>query len=193
MTPEMALRHPNWNMGSKVTIDSATMMNKGLELIEAMHLFGVEPSKIKILVHPESIVHSMVQFEDNSVIAQMGVPDMRLPIQYALTYPVRLESLSDEVDFAKLGSLTFEEPDTNAFRCLELARKAAEAGGTVCAVMNAANEVAVNKFLKGEIGFNGIYESVRSAMDTIRSVEEPTIDDILSADMEARKYVELSF
>jgi len=193
VTPEMALRHPSWSMGAKVTVDSATMMNKGLEIIEAMHLFSVSPEDITVLVHPQSIVHSMVQFEDNSVIAQMGIADMRLPIQYALTYPVRLESLCGEVDFTQLGALTFEAPNSAAFPCLGLARRAAEEGGTACAVMNAANEEAVAKFLKGKIGFNDIYRAVLGAMDAIAPAEADSIDVILDADLEARKFVKLNY
>lgn len=190
VTPEMALRHPNWRMGEKITIDSATMMNKGLELIEAAHLFGIPPEKIDIVVHPESIVHSMVEFNDNSVIAQLAQPDMRLPIQYALTYPERRPSLVDTLDLTKLSSgLTFEPPDFNAFPCLSLAIEAAKAGGTAPAVMNGANEAAVARFLAGEIGFYGIYESVCAALDNIAYIEEPSLEDLIAADKQAKQFV----
>ena len=189
VTREMALKHPNWKMGLKITIDSATMMNKGLEFIEAMHLFGMPPDRIRVLVHPESIVHSMVEYTDNSVIAQMSLPDMRLPIQYALTYPERTESLAGALDLAKTGSLTFEDPDLDAFPWLALAMKAARTGGTSCAVLNAANEVAVQLFLENEITFFGIYELVYGALETVGNKDNPTLEDILAADAEARKYV----
>ena len=189
VTPSDALKNPNWDMGAKVTVDSATMMNKGLELIEAMHLFSVSPEMIEILVHRQSIVHSMVMYKDNSVIAQLGVPDMRLPIQYALTYPDRVPSLSAELDLAKTGSLTFEEPDWDTFGCLRLAREAAWRGGTACAVLNGANEAAVSAFLRGEIRFAEIYELVRGALDKIENIKSPSADDILAADFEAKRLV----
>ena len=189
VTKEMALRHPNWSMGPKITIDSATMMNKGLEFIEAMHLFSVTPAQIKVLVHPQSVVHSMVEFSDNSVIAQMGPADMRLPIQYALTYPERREHIVDSVDFTKFQSLTFFEPDLDAFRCLDLAMKTAERGGTSCAVMNGANEEAVGLFLQDKITFNQIYEFVAKAVDIIDNVQEPSLEDVLEADRQARDIV----
>ena len=155
-----ALNHPNWSMGAKVTIDSATMMNKGLELIEAMHLFGLPPEKISVLIHRQSIVHSAVEFEDGSVIAQLGSPDMRTPIQYALTYPERFPCPAPAFDLAKIGSLTFEEPDFEKFPCLALAYECAKQGDGVCRVMNDANERAVARFISGEISFTGIYEAV---------------------------------
>lgn len=189
VTREMALKHPNWKMGLKITIDSATMMNKGLEFIEAMHLFGMPPDRIRVLVHPESIVHSMVEYTDNSVIAQMSLPDMRLPIQYALTYPERMESLAGTLDLAKIGSLTFENPDYEAFPWLALAMETARTGGTSCAVLNAANEVAVQLFLENEIPFFGIYELVYAALEAVGNKDNPTLEDILAADAEARKYV----
>ncbi|MCL2409748.1 MAG: 1-deoxy-D-xylulose-5-phosphate reductoisomerase [Oscillospiraceae bacterium] len=190
VTPEMALRHPNWSMGRKITIDSATMMNKGLELIEAMHLFDVPPEKIGIVVHPESVVHSMVEFNDNSVIAQLAQPDMCLPIQYALTYPERRASLVDSLDLTKLISgLTFEEPDFDAFPCLRLAIETAQTGGIAPAVMNGANEAAVELFLAGKIGFYGIYESVSAALDKITNIENPSLEDLMSADIEAKRFV----
>lgn len=184
-----ALNHPNWQMGKKITVDSATLMNKGLEFIEAMHLYAVSPDQIRILVHPESIVHSMVEFCDSSVIAQLSVPDMRLPIQYALTYPDRQPSLTSELDLVKIGALTFEAPDLDVFRCLKLALANARVPGTACAVMNAANEAAVALFLSEKITFNEIYECVAGAMDRIKNIETPTIDDILTADAEARRIV----
>ena len=190
VTREMALRHPNWNMGPKITVDSATMMNKGLEFIEAMHLFGLPPEKISILVHPESIIHSMVEYVDNSVIAQLGVPDMRLPIQYALTYPARTASLSKRLNLAEIGALTFKEPDFDAFRCPALAIEAAKKLGTAPAVLNAANEAAVTLFLENKITFYGIYELVFAAVERIKNKLNPTLNDILSADAEARRLVE---
>ena len=189
VTPEMALRHPNWSMGPKVTIDSATMMNKGLEIIEAMHLFSVSPEEIRVLVHRQSIVHSMVEFADSAVIAQLAPPDMRLPIQYALTYPERAESLCPEADFASMPPLTFADPDLETFPCLRLAMETAKRPGTPCAVMNAANEVAVGRFLSGRCGFYGIYESVAAALDRIEHVASPTLEEILAADAEARAFV----
>lgn len=153
VTPEQALKHPRWKMGQKITIDSATMMNKGLEVIEAMHLFGVTPEQIEVIIHPESIVHSMVEFTDGSTIAQMSNPDMRMPIQYALTYPERVRGLSKPLNLAEIGSLTFEKPDLDRFPCLRLAYKAAIIGQAACAALNRANEEAVELFLNGEIGF----------------------------------------
>ena len=155
-----ALNHPNWSMGAKVTIDSATMMNKGLELIEAMHLFGLPPESITVLVHRQSIVHSAVEFEDGAVIAQMGSPDMRLPIQYALTFPERVECRAPALDLAAVGTLTFEEPDFDAFPCLKLAYECAGRGDEVCRALNDANERAVARFISGEISFPQIYEAV---------------------------------
>ena len=164
-----ALKHPNWDMGAKVTIDSATMMNKGLELIEAMHLFNLPPEKISVLIHRQSIVHSAVELEDGSVIAQLGAPDMRTPIQYALTFPERYPCPAPALDLAKLGALTFEEPDFNAFPCLNLAYrcalKAAQLGDDVCRIMNDANERAVARFISGEIDFPGIYEAVSNELE----------------------------
>ncbi len=189
MTKQDALSHPNWKMGDKITVDSSTLMNKGLEFIEAMHLYGASPEQIKILIHPQSIIHSMVEFCDNTVIAQLSVPDMRLPIQYALTYPDRLPSLTEPLDLTKIGALTFEEPDLSAFRCLKLALDTAKIQGTACAVMNAANEEAVSLFLQEEISFNQIYECVNYALDRIRNIDNPSIDDILAADSDARQVV----
>jgi 1-deoxy-D-xylulose-5-phosphate reductoisomerase len=189
VTLREALSHPNWKMGRKISVDSATLMNKGLEFIEAMHLYGASPDQIKILIHPQSIIHSMVEFNDNSVIAQMSVPDMRLPIQYALTYPERQPSLAGALDFAGIGALTFEEPDMSAFRCLKLALDTARIKGTACAVLNAANEAAVSLFLEEKITFNQIYECAAYALDRIKNIGNPSPDDILAADNEARRIV----
>jgi 1-deoxy-D-xylulose-5-phosphate reductoisomerase len=192
VTPEQALRHPNWNMGAKISVDSATLMNKGLEVIEAMHLFGCSPENIQVLIHPESVIHSMVEFVDGSVIAQMAVPDMSLPIQYALTYPERRESSVSRVDFAALGKLSFEEPDLENNPCLALAMEAARTGGTAPAVLSAANEEAVTMFLEGRIGFNQIYDCVAAALGSIDIIKEPTLDEILQSDEEARRFVRRS-
>jgi len=189
VTPEMAMRHPVWSMGKKVTIDSATMMNKGLEVIEAVHLFGFPAEKIKVVVHPESIIHSMVEFTDNSVTAQMAKPDMRLPIQYALTYPARKPSPVPGLNFTDLTALTFEEPDMESFPCLGLAIEIAQVRGSACAVLNGANEAAVELFLKGKMGFYGIYESIRAALDKIGNIEDPQLDDIIAADEAAKRFV----
>ncbi|NLA85701.1 MAG: 1-deoxy-D-xylulose-5-phosphate reductoisomerase [Clostridiales bacterium] len=189
VTYREALSHPNWQMGKKITVDSATLMNKGLEYIEAMHLFDAAPDQIKILIHPQSIVHSMVEFDDNSVIAQLSVPDMRLPIQYALTYPKRQPSLTCALDFVKIGALTFEEPDLTSFRCLKLALDTARIPGTACAVMNAANEAAVSLFLEESITFTQIYECAVHALERIKNVANPSLDDIIAADADARRIV----
>ena len=190
VTPEQAVRHPNWSMGAKISVDSATMMNKGLEFIEAMHLFGVTPDDIEVLIHPESVVHSMVELVDGTVIAQLGVPDMGLPIQYALTYPERRPSQSDRLDFTQLSRpLEFFAPDFEKLPCLALAIQCARTGGTAPAVMNAANEVAVHLFLGHQIGYNQIYESVAAAVETIGSVPTNDLQTILEADAEARKFV----
>lgn len=194
VTPEMAVRHPNWSMGAKISVDSATMMNKGLEFIEAMHLFGVTPDDIQVLIHPESVVHSMVELLDGTVIAQLGVPDMGLPIQYALTYPERRPSRSDRLDFtAYPGGLHFYAPDLEALPCLALAMQCARTGGTAPTVMNAANEVAVHLFLDHEIGYHSIYESVAAAVDAIAPVAAPDLDVIRVADQEARAFVRSYF
>lgn len=189
VTPEMALKHPNWNMGRKVTVDSATMMNKGLEIIEASHLFGVPPDLISVVIHPESIIHSMVEFTDNSIKAQLSVPDMRLPIQYALTYPARNPSLVPELNLAGISKLTFYGPDLEAFPCLGLAIATAGKRGTACTILNAANEASVALFLDGKLGFYGIYESICEALEEIRGVECPTLEDILAADESARSLI----
>jgi len=164
ITPEEALRHPNWSMGKKISIDSATMMNKGLELIEAMHLFSIPPDKIEVVIHPESIIHSMVEYADASVIAQLSTPDMRLPIQYALTYPERQTSLTKPINFAELGKLTFEKPDPDTFPCLELAYRAAKQGPKTCRILNEANEEAVELFLSGKIKFLEIPKYIEDRM-----------------------------
>ncbi|NLL46784.1 MAG: 1-deoxy-D-xylulose-5-phosphate reductoisomerase [Clostridiales bacterium] len=185
---EDALRHPNWSMGRKITIDSATLMNKGLEFIEAMHLFGASPDKIGVLIHPQSIVHSMVEFGDGSVLAQCGIPDMKLPIQYALTYPERRPSLSPAPDFTK-NPLTFSQPDLETFPCLKTAMETARVRGTAAAVMNAANEEAVQLFLEDKLGFYGIHEAVVSALESIGNKEDADLEDILEADRQARELV----
>ena len=192
VTPQQALRHPNWSMGAKISIDSATLMNKGLEFIEAMHLFDCSPDNIQVLIHPESIIHSMVEFIDGSIIAQMAMPDMSLPIQYALTYPARRESFVSRVDFAALGKLSFEEPDMEKNPCLALAMEAAKTGGTAPAILSAANEEAVAMFLEGGIGFNQIFDSVAAALGSIDIIKDPTLDEILESDAEARKFVRQS-
>jgi 1-deoxy-D-xylulose-5-phosphate reductoisomerase len=164
-TPADALKHPSWSMGRKITVDSATLMNKGLEVIEAHYLFGVEPDSIEVLVHPESVIHSMVEFKDRSCIAQMSVPDMRAAIAYALSYPSRLEEIIPPLDLPALGRLTFSRPDTGSFPCLRYAYEALKAGGTMPAVLNAANEVAVERFLDGRVGFNDIPAIISNTMD----------------------------
>ena len=185
-TPEMAVSHPNWSMGAKISVDSATMMNKGLEFIEAMHLFSVTPDDIEVLIHPESIVHSMTELIDGSVIAQCGVPDMGLPIQYAITYPERTASGAKRLDFSAAGKLNFEKPDMENIPCLALAIEAAKTGGTAPAVLNAANEEAVSRFLSRKIGFNEIFECVARALDSIDIIKKPSLDDIVAADRSAR-------
>ena len=187
ITVERALKHPSWVMGRKITIDSATLFNKGLEMIEARWLFDIEMARVGVLVHPQSIVHSLVEFVDGAMLAQLSTPDMCLPIQYALTYPDRAPSDRVQTDFAKLGQLTFEEPDPERFPALELARRAGEVGGTVPAVLNAANEVAVEAFVNRKINFPQITETVRRVMDAHPIVPHPTLDQILEADAWARK------
>ena len=184
-TRDDALKHPNWNMGAKITIDSATMMNKGFEVIEACHLFGVGPEKIEVVVHPESIVHSMVQFSDGAVMAQMGWPDMREPIALALAFPERLEIGNRKLDFATLGSLTFSKPDTDRFPALGLAFEAMKRGGNIPCAMNAANEVAVAAFLDRRIGFMDIPAIVEKVMDGTDFAGKPSLDDIFQTDADA--------
>jgi len=192
-TPEDALRHPTWRMGSKVTIDSATMFNKALELIEACWLFDLPPEKIEVLVHPESVVHSMVEFVDGSVVAQLGLPDMRTPIQYAFTWPERAEGNVKRLDLAKVKTLTFDAPDPGRFPSLTLGYKAAEAGGTMGAVLNAANEVAVELFMARRVPFPAVFEIVARVMDRHAVVAEPTLDEVLRADAWARQEARCSF
>jgi len=187
VTVEMALNHPNWNMGRKITIDSATLMNKGLEVIEARWLFGVDFEKIDVVIHPQSIIHSMVEFLDGSVIAQLGLPDMYLPIQYALSYPERWENKLKRLDFNAIGQLTFERPDEERFRCLALAYQAGRCGGTMPVVLNAANEVAVGAFLDRKIGLLDIPRIVELVMNQHEVVNQPDLEAILSADRWARK------
>lgn len=189
VTPAEAVRHPNWHMGAKISVDSATMMNKGLEYIEAMRLFGCSPDEIEVLIHPESVVHSAVELTDGTVIAQLGVPDMALPIQYALTYPERCPSDAGRLDLTALSGLHFEKPDLENTPCLKLAMDCAMAGGTAPCVLSAANEEAVGLFLSGRIGFNEIYDAVAGALDGTAIKTEPTLSDILSADEAARRYV----
>jgi 1-deoxy-D-xylulose-5-phosphate reductoisomerase len=187
ITVERALKHPSWVMGRKITIDSATLFNKGLEMIEARWLFGVEIARVSVVVHPQSVVHSMVEFVDGSMLAQLSTPDMCLPIQYALTYPDRAPSERVQTDLAKLGSLTFEEPDAERFPALDLARRAGEVGGTLPAVLNAANEVAVDAFVDGRINFPQISELVGRTMERHSVVSHPMLDQILQADAWARR------
>jgi 1-deoxy-D-xylulose-5-phosphate reductoisomerase len=187
VTAEEALRHPTWRMGRKITIDSATLFNKGLEMIEARWLFDIEMARVGVLVHPQSVVHSMVEFVDGSLLAQLSTPDMCLPIQYALTYPDRASSERVQTDFAKLGSLTFEEPDVERFPSLGLARRAGEVGGTLPAVLNAANEVAVEAFVNRRTNFPQITETVRRTMDRHQLIPQPTLAQILAADAWARQ------
>ncbi|MSU19853.1 MAG: 1-deoxy-D-xylulose-5-phosphate reductoisomerase [Pedosphaera sp.] len=186
ITIQRALKHPSWVMGRKITIDSATLFNKGLEMIEARWLFDIDMDRVQVVVHPQSIVHSMVEFVDGSIIAQLSSPDMCLPIQYALTYPDRVSSDRVQTNLAKLGSLTFEEPDLNRFPALNLARRAGELGGTMPAVLNASNEVAVDAFCSGKISFEQISVAVERAMERHQPVPHPTLDEILGADAWAR-------
>jgi len=189
VTLEQALKHPNWSMGAKITVDSATLMNKGLEFIEAMHLYHMDPDKISIVVHRESIIHSLVEYCDNAIIAQLGTPDMRLPIQYALTWPERTEGPATQLDLLTCGPLTFAAPDPEAFPCLALALKAARTGGTAGAVLNGANEAAVSLFLEKKIGFMDIARRVAYAMEQVKPVSDPTLEDVLQADKLAREAV----
>ena len=185
-TIEQALNHPNWSMGAKITVDSATLMNKGLEFIEAMRLYHMPPEKISIVVHRESIIHSMVEYCDNAVLAQMGVPDMRLPIQYALTWPSRTQAVAKPLDLLTCPPLTFHAPDYEAFPCLSLALEAARTGGTATAVLNGANEAAVGLFLAGKIPFGDIARRVEHALAGVPVVQSPTLEDVLAADEAAR-------
>ena len=189
VTKADALRHPNWKMGPKITIDCATLMNKGLEVIEAMRLYGMPLEQVDVVIHRQSIVHSLVEFTDGAVMAQLGSPDMRLPIQLAMTYPERMSCPVEPLDLLTCGDLSFKAPDMEAFPCLALARQCAKTGGTACPVMNGANEAAVALFLEDRIGFYDIYELVSRAVDTVPFIQEPTLDEILEADRLARQVV----
>lgn len=190
VTKEQALKHPNWKMGAKITIDSASMMNKGFEVIEAKWLFDVRPEQIEVVVHPQSVIHSMVQFEDGAVMAQLGMPDMRLPIQYAFSYPKRIHSSFERLDFTKMASLTFEKPDTERFRNLGLAYEALHRGGNMPCIVNAANEVVVAAFLYGRISFMGMSDVIEKAMQQATFVQNPTYDDYVQTDAEVRRLAE---
>ena len=190
ITPEDALRHPSWKMGKKITIDSATLMNKGFEVIEAHYLFGLPPDRIDVLIHPQSIVHSIVEFHDGSSIAQLSIPDMKGPIAYALTYPERLENVIERLDLTRIESLTFKRPDNKCFPCLSYAYMAIEVGGTMPAVLNAANEVAVNAFLKGIIRFTEIPVIIKKTMDYHVKIFKAELDGVIEADRWARKKAE---
>ncbi|GHV65992.1 1-deoxy-D-xylulose 5-phosphate reductoisomerase [Bacteroidia bacterium] len=189
VTPKEALKHPNWDMGAKVTIDSASLMNKGFEMIEANWLFGVEPSRIEPLVHPQSIIHSMVQFADGSIKAQLGVPDMRLPIQYAFTYPDRATSTVKAVDFSLTDTLTFQQPDRKTFRNLDLAFEAIRRGGNMPCILNAANEIAVDAFLQGSISFTGMSDLIEKSMQHVEFIAKPSLADYLETDKRTREYI----
>ena len=189
VTKADALRHPNWKMGPKITIDCSTLMNKGLEVIEAMRLYGLPLEQVDVVIHRQSIVHSLVEFVDGAVMAQMGAPDMRLPIQLAMTYPARTACPVATLDLTACGPLTFCQPDLEAFPCLVLAYRCAKLGGTACAVMNGANEAAVALYLDDQIGFYDIYDLVSGAVDTIENIQDPTLEQILEADRMARQYV----
>jgi 1-deoxy-D-xylulose-5-phosphate reductoisomerase len=183
-----ALQHPNWSMGAKITIDSATLMNKGLEMIEAKWLFNLKPEQIQVVIHPQSIIHSMVQFEDGSIKAQMGLPDMKLPIQYAMAFPKRIKNNYPRFDFRKYEQLTFEEPDLRTFRNLALAIEALHKGGNLPCILNAANEIAVWAFLKNRIGFLDMMAVVEQAMQKVKFIEKPTLNDYLETDLDAREF-----
>ncbi|QIK53265.1 1-deoxy-D-xylulose-5-phosphate reductoisomerase [Dysgonomonas sp. HDW5B] len=187
VTKHQALKHPNWDMGAKITIDSATLMNKGFEMIEAKWLFGLTPDQVEVVVHPQSIIHSMVQFEDSSIIAQMGLPDMRLPIQYAFAYPNRLKSNFERLDIFKLGTMTFEEPDMDRFRNLAFAFDAANKGGNMPCIVNAANEIVVEAFLKEKIGFLEMSDIIEKTMQKASFIQKPTYDDYVLSNTEARE------
>ena len=190
VTKEQALKHPNWDMGAKITIDSATMMNKGFEVIEAKWLFGVRPDQIEVVVHPQSVIHSMAQYEDGAVKAQLGVPDMRLPIQYAFSYPQRIKASFDRLDFATMKELTFEQPDTNRFRCLALAYEALNRGGNMACIVNAANEVVVSAFLKDRLPFLRMSEVIEQCMGKVPFIQTPTYEDYVATDAETRRMAE---
>ena len=190
VTKEQALKHPNWDMGAKITIDSATMMNKGFEVIEAKWLFGVRPDQIEVVVHPQSVIHSMVQYEDGAVKAQLGMPDMRLPIQYAFSYPQRIKASFDRLDFSKMTELTFEQPDMNRFRCLALAYEALNRGGNMACIVNAANEMVVSAFLHDRISFLRMSEVIELCMGKVPFIQTPTYEDYVATDAEARRIAE---
>lgn len=190
VTKAQALKHPNWSMGAKITIDSASLMNKGFEIIEAKWLFGLEASQIEVVVHPQSIIHSMVQFEDGSIKAQMGLPDMRLPIQFALTYPHRIKADFPRFDFSQYPALTFEQPDLKTFRNLQFAFDAMERGGNMACIVNAANEIAVAAFLRDEIGFLEMSDLIETCMQRVTFIQQPTLDDYIETDAETRKVAE---
>ncbi len=189
MTKADALKHPNWKMGPKITVDCATLMNKGLEVIEAMRLYRLPLQQVDVVIHRQSIVHSLVEFRDGAVLAQLGTPDMRLPIRYAMTYPERSENPAEPLDLLNCPPLTFAEPDREVFPCLALAEEAAQRGGTACAVLNGANEEAVRLFLADRIGFYDIFHLTKKAMEALPAVEEPTLEEILEADRAAREIV----
>ncbi len=188
VTKAHALAHPTWNMGAKITIDSATLMNKGFEVIEAKWLFGVQPEQIQVIIHPQSVIHSMVQFEDGAIKAQLGVPDMRLPIQYAFSYPKRVRASFDRIDFAKIKGLTFEEPDTKRFRCLALAYEALHKGGNMPCIVNAANEIANRAFIDDRISFHKISEIIEKSMNHISFSDDSSLETYLLTDKETREY-----
>jgi len=190
VTKEQALKHPNWDMGAKITIDSATMMNKGFEVIEAKWLFGVRPDQIEVVVHPQSVIHSMVQYEDGAVKAQLGMPDMRLPIQYAFSYPQRIKASFDRLDFSTMKELTFEQPDTTRFRCLALAYEALNQGGNMACIVNAANEIVVSAFLRDRISFLRMSEVIEQTMGKVPFIQTPTYEDYVATDAEARRIAE---
>ena len=185
---EHALQHPNWNMGAKISIDSATLMNKGLEMIEAKYLFNLRPEQIQVIIHPQSVIHSMVQFEDGSIKAQMGLPDMKLPIQYAMAFPQRVHNNFPRFDFKKMNTLTFEEPDIRTFRNLALSIEALNKGGNLPCVMNAANEIAVYAFLKNRIGFLEMTDLIEKTMQHVSFIDKPTLDEYIESDGEARSF-----
>jgi 1-deoxy-D-xylulose-5-phosphate reductoisomerase len=192
LTVDQALAHPNWAMGRKITIDSATMMNKGLEVIEAYWLFKLPVEKIDIVIHPQSIIHSMVEFVDGSVKAQLGLPDMKIPIQYALSYPRHFPQAWEQLDLAEIGKLTFEKPDFEKFVCISLAYEALRAGGSMPVVLNVANEVAVHRFLNGEIAFTSIPELIESAMNAHEFIEQPSLNDIIALEQWATNFTRRS-
>ena len=187
VTPAQAVKHPNWSMGAKISVDSATMMNKGLELIEAWHLFGLPSARLDVLVHPQSVIHSMVEYVDGSVLAQLGSPDMRTPIAHTLAWPQRMETPSERLNLAQIGKLEFETPDLQRFPSLRLARSAMEAGGGCPAILNAANEIAVAAFLDGRLGFCDIAVIVESALGRYQPAAPQSIEDVLTIDAEARR------